>query len=325
MTLPSAYQSEPNRLRALQANGEDVMKSNQGLFRALIRVIVVLALATVPGFAESQATVPTHPYQGSRTVVAVKINGAGPYDFMVDTGATVTVLDPALFDELGLRPVGLSQVASAAGTSRQILAVVREITLDRFLVPNITVVTMRASLFSSGHGAIRGILGENFLRHFDILIDNEHGKMTLDAGDGLADSLTGERLPITFPSLPQDDDNRYRPTIWVTAEAFGHARLLLDSGAPSIMLLQWGGKLNGYGSSMHLETVNGSVACKASADLLHLGKRLVGNLTVLTCHSALVKPQEREGILPTAIFKKIFISHASSYVIIDPTRRPTVP
>lgn len=301
------------------------MKTNRALLWAVLQVVIVLSLATIPGFAESQATVSMRPYKGSRTVVAVKVNGAGPYDFMVDTGASVTVLDTALFDELGLRPEGLSQIASAAGATTQIRSVVKEITLDRLSVQDITVVSIPAKILSSGYGAIRGILGENFLRHFDILIDNEHRKITLDAGVGLADFLAGERLPITFPALPQDDDNRYRPTIWVTAEAYGRARVLLDSGAPSIMLLQWGGKLNGYGNPMRIITVNGSIACRAAKDSLHLGKRLVGDLIILNCQSALVKPQGREGILPTAIFKQIFISHAGSYAIINPIQSGNVP
>ncbi len=301
------------------------MKTNQGLFCALLQVVVLLPLAAAPGFAESQATVSMRPYKGPRAIVGVKVNGAGPYDFMVDTGATVTVLDTALFDELGLRPEGVSQIASAAGATRQIRASVQEIALDCLSVRNITVVNMPGPLLPAGYGAIRGILGENFLRHFDILIDNEHRKMTLDAGDDLADSLNGERLPFTFPALPEEDDNRYRPTIWVTAEAYGHTRVLLDSGAPSVMFLQWGGNLNSYGKSMHVRTVNGSIACKARGDWLHLGKKVVGDLIVLNCQSALVKPQDREGILPTAIFKQIFISHAASYVIIDPTKHLDVP
>ncbi len=51
------------------------------------------------------------PYKGTRSVVAVKVNGAGPYDFMVDTGATITVLDTALFHELGLRAMGSSRIS----------------------------------------------------------------------------------------------------------------------------------------------------------------------------------------------------------------------
>ena len=68
--------------------------------RAVVHEAILLSLAVVPGFAESSqtATVSMRPYNGRRPVVAVKVNGAGPYDFMVDTGATVTVLDTSLFD-----------------------------------------------------------------------------------------------------------------------------------------------------------------------------------------------------------------------------------
>ena len=301
------------------------MKTNRALLCALVQVVVLVSLATTPGFTESQATVSMRVPKGPQIVVAVKVNGAGPYNFMVDTGATVTVLDTALFHELGLRPEGLSQIASPAGTTRQIRSVVHEITLDRLSVQDITVVSMPTTILSSGNAAIRGILGENFLRHFDILIDNQRRTMTLDAGVGLADLLGGERLPITFSDLPQDDDYRYRPTIWVKTEAYGRARVLLDSGSASIMLLQWGGELRGYGNRRSIVTVNGTVACKAANESLHLGKRRLGDLTILNCQSALVKPQDREGILPTAIFKQIFISHSGSYAIIDPTRRLNTP
>ena len=72
---------------------------------ALLCVVPLLSFAAVPLSAESPhtVTVSMRPSKGTRAVVAVTLNGAGPYDFMVDTGATVTVLDTALFRELGLR------------------------------------------------------------------------------------------------------------------------------------------------------------------------------------------------------------------------------
>jgi hypothetical protein len=41
----------------------------------------------------------------------------------------------------------------------------------------------------------QGILGENFLKHFDVLIDNDRHTLALDRTNGLAQSLAGERLP----------------------------------------------------------------------------------------------------------------------------------
>jgi predicted aspartyl protease len=296
---------------------------HQNLVCALLYVAVLLLFATRPGGAESpqKVTVSMRPYKDTRSVVAVKVNGAGPYDFMVDTGATVTVLDTALFHELGLPAEGAFRVASSAAETSQIRSVVEEITLDCLSVRNITVVSMKSPMTGTDDRQVRGILGENFLRHFDILIDNQHRTMTFDAGHGLADSLAGERLPVTFPPLPQGDDNRYQPRISVTMQTYGAASMLLDSGATMPVLLQRGGQRNSWGDGASLRTVNGSLPCESTYDKLHLGKGTVRDLLIVRCQTATVKPSDAEGVLPTAIFKQIFISHAGSYAIVNPTLR----
>jgi hypothetical protein len=43
---------------------------------------------------------------------------------------------------------------------------------------------------------VRGILGENFLDHFD-LIDNEHRQLLFDEGGSLASGFEGEHLPMS--------------------------------------------------------------------------------------------------------------------------------
>src|SRR6201999_2458207 len=44
--------------------------------------------------------------QRSQIILPVSINHLGPYDFLVDTGAQVTTVDPALAAELHLRGEG---------------------------------------------------------------------------------------------------------------------------------------------------------------------------------------------------------------------------
>jgi predicted aspartyl protease len=287
----------------------------------------LMSFAVLPGSAESsqKATVSMRPYRGTRPVVAVKVNGTGPYDFLVDTGATVTVLDTALFNELGLRAEGTAKIISSAGASSQIRSVVKEITLDCLSVGDVAVVSMKSPMTGDDYRAVRGILGENFLRHFDILFDNQHRKMTLDTGDSLADSLSGERLPITFPPLPEGDENRYQPTISVKVEAHGHASLLLDSGATWLALLQPRIEWTGLGGRVTLRTVNGSLVCQDTDATLYLGKRTIKYLDIVNCQTATGKTKDLEGILPTAIFQQIFISHAGPYAIVNPTQRTKVP
>jgi hypothetical protein len=113
-------------LRAKHRRRDDVT------YCALLFVVILLSFAAVPVYAESPhtVTVSMRPSKGARTVVAVKLNGAGPYDFMVDTGATVTVLDTALFQELGLPAESSSRITSSAGVTDQIRSVVKEVALD---------------------------------------------------------------------------------------------------------------------------------------------------------------------------------------------------
>jgi hypothetical protein len=51
-----------------------------------------------------------------------------------------------------------------------------------------------------------------------------------------------------------------------------------------------------------------------------LGKGKVRDLPMISCQGQTVKTKGSDGTLPTAIFKQIFISHARSYAIINPTQ-----
>jgi hypothetical protein len=174
---------------------------------------------------------------------------------------------------------------------------------------------------------VRGILGENFLQHFDILIDNQHRKMTLDAGSALAESLGGEHLPITFP--PSDGDEiKYRPMVLVTVPDFSPrpVRVLLDSGADTFLLVGSGtSQATTLANAVRVKTVNGSRSCISSENRLRWGKATLSDLAMVTCQSATANSRDYQGNLPTSIFQRIFISHAGCYVIVEPSRHAPAP
>ncbi len=109
--------------------------------------------------------------------------------------------------------------------------------------------------------------------------------------------------------------------ISVTVQAYGQASLFLDSGATTLVLLQWRNRLLASVGEMRLRTVNGSLPCESTTDRVSLGRGMVSNFRMLRCQSDTVKTQDHTGVLPTAIFKQIFISHAGSYAIINPSQR----
>ncbi len=59
---------------------------------------------------------------GGRPIVEVSINGKGPYRFILDTGASVTVISDDLKDELAL-PAGVSNAHTPDGASASLVRI----------------------------------------------------------------------------------------------------------------------------------------------------------------------------------------------------------
>lgn len=265
------------------------------------------------------ATVAMRPYHDRRAIVAVKVNGAGPYDFMVDTGATITVVDADLVDQLKLPIEGSITIHSSAAASPGSRSIAREITVGGLTVKNVVIVSMKNPLLGSERTGIRGILGENFLHHFDLLIDNQHRQVTLDIGNELAASLHGEHLLIRSTPTLFEQGEYLRPRLSVRIQDVGNTNVLLDSGANDLIVLNWGNPFGSESTGTYLKTINGELRCSTRLSTVHFSAHNFEEVAFAACVSGTVQPGSHEGILPTAIFRQVFISHAASYVIINPT------
>src|ERR1700756_4965907 len=61
----------------------------------------------------SVASVPLHLVNRYQMIVAVSLNNSGPYNFLLDTGTQITMIDAALANELHLETHGAAVVAGA--------------------------------------------------------------------------------------------------------------------------------------------------------------------------------------------------------------------
>jgi predicted aspartyl protease len=295
------------------------------LLCSLLTVLALLSLTTVFAQAEAprSATTAMRPYPGGRAIVAVKINGSGPYDFMIDTGATTTVLDSALFTELGLYAEGQVKVTSSAATDTEVSSTVKEIQVEGLAVENLTILEVEKLPFKQDLRGVRGILGENYLHHFDVLIDNQHHKVTLDAGTSLAESLDGERMAITFPEPENRGDMRYRPLVTIRMPEYDAdaVTVLLDSGADNLVLRGGRPHPKTLGHAVNVMSVNGAQTCNIAEQELRWGKSTVDGVGTVTCQGVAGRKLDYNGNLPTAIFRQIFISHAGAYAVVNPGKR----
>jgi hypothetical protein len=100
---------------------------------------------------------------GGRPVVELRINGKGPYRFILDTGATATVVSDELCRELSLTPLAGVQVASMGGGPAPAIVVIPDLRIGDATLDGVIAAAMPLGGLLKGADAPRGILsGANF-------------------------------------------------------------------------------------------------------------------------------------------------------------------
>lgn len=120
----------------------------------------------------------TFPPGSTRIEVTAVINDRIQLPFIIDTGATMTLIPAWAAEMLGYRPQATSEwirVQTAGGPRRLPYAALSRIEIQGFGLSNLPV------LFGDlpGYDANRGLLGMDFLRHFSMAVDHDLGRMTL--------------------------------------------------------------------------------------------------------------------------------------------------
>src|SRR5271155_3095437 len=94
--------------------------------------------------------------QRSQIIVPVSINGSGPYDFLVDTGNLITMVDPALASELGLKPQASIGVVAVIQAERASIEVVDSLSVDSHTIQKPLVITHDLSQLQASNPRLRG-------------------------------------------------------------------------------------------------------------------------------------------------------------------------
>ena len=115
-------------------------------------------------------------------IVAVKINGRGPYDFVLDTGATFTCLDNKLADELKLPEwkggFGTVVVGPAGGAMKLLKVDTLEVGDAR--ASDLIACSIDLNRISPPGLGIHGLVGLNFLKQYRVTIDFEKKSLRLE-------------------------------------------------------------------------------------------------------------------------------------------------
>ncbi len=265
---------------------------------------------------------------GALLVIPVKINQSGLFDFMVDTGSQLNVIEPALAAQLNLKSQGTVGLVATSVYSQAPVGVLDSLEAGSHRVLKPLVVVQDLGPIQAADPRIRGVLGESFLAHFDVLIDYPRGLLCLDETKLMEKYVRGERIPLVTSKHPKTEvPFSERLVVSVNLNDTGPRPILLqvDSGSDGPIL---------YAGNKELEQMllvraklqgpEVSDTRRAFAVLppqdMRLGRRIIRKVPFVTPASAPqnVPDREEDGILATVLFQRVYVSHSDRFVIFDP-------
>jgi predicted aspartyl protease len=182
---------------------------NMRFFASLfLAVLFPMMAGAQSGCPAKVKAIPLRKLNEHQMVVGVQINHSGPYDFLIDTGTQMTVVDQALAADLHLATSGAANVAGVSVQGAARYARLDSLELGDHAAANQGVVVYNMKSVQGAGFALRGLLGEDFLSRYDVLIDRTHSVLCIDDTGAMLESLRGESAylgqpPSRPPLLPQ--------------------------------------------------------------------------------------------------------------------------
>jgi hypothetical protein len=296
-------------------------------FASLVLAAIVVSTASAETHCPGNvASLPFRLVNRHKIVLAVSINHSGPYNFLLDTGTQVTMVDPTLATELHLETQGAAVVAGAGSSQSASFAQLDLLQAGSHAVANQRALVYDVENLRSADLHIQGILGEDFLEHFDMLIDNPHSLLCLDDTGAMRRGVKGTHIPLLASAAPVDGAALAGLLIVAVRLSDGTrpVRLMLDSGASAPIL---------YNTSQYMALqLNQSVSLRGSG--MDGAQRLfsalppqdvkIGSLQLSGVPFFSLAGTQKDsvskgfdGVLSTGLFRRVFIAHADRFAVLE--------
>jgi hypothetical protein len=282
-----------------------------------------LLWALLSSVAFGDQTVTKLRTEGVLLIVPVSINESGPYSFILDTGSNRTLVRNDLLGTLGISSKRLVAVSMPNGVIYTRETVAKSVAVGGLSVNDLEIEGVETSRITRMGASIQGVLGEDFLKHFDVLIDNHAHTLTLDNGSDLADSLSGDHLPLSFSGRYGNHPTVDRLVLDVNLPSIKMSHFLLDSGTDSATFFPSNGVryVPSVAVRETVSTLSGSSLSRIGLVTLEIGKSTFHNVPLVSHEGVTRDDFDVDGMLPTRLFNRLFISHSGAYAIANPRIR----
>ncbi len=305
------------------------MTTHKWLASLVLTATIIPALLAESHCPGNVASLPFLLVNRHQIVLAVSINHAGPYDLLLDTGTQLTIVSPSMAAELHLTTTGAAVVEGAGFHQPASFTQLDLLDAGSHAVANQKVLVYDLLNLRTVDPRLRGILGEDFLEHFDMLIDYADGLVCLDDSAVMRTLVKGPHIALVTP--PQAAGGAPLPKLLIIAARLSGethpVRLMLDSGANIPYLTNTSQHLVPQRTSFGGASLVGSGADgdqKVFAALppqkVRIGSVELPSVTFLTLAypGKGSRASEFDGLLTMDLFRRVFISQAGHFAVLEP-------
>ncbi len=242
----------------------------------------------------------------------------------------MTMLDPALAATLQLSTSGTAEVASAGASASASYAQVELIEAGSRSTANQKVLVYDLKNLQATGLDIQGVLGEDFLEQFDMMIDNAHSVLCLESAGTMQADVKGQHVALLEPSQ-KDRSGGGAETLAHSliilarlTDGMRSVRLKLDSGTNVPFLYNTSDYLAlglYHGVALRGGGANGSQRTFTAlpAQGVKIGSADFGKVTFITLAGAKKdsRTSDSDGLLTIGMFKRIMIDHANHFAVLE--------
>ena len=216
-------------------------------------------------------------------LLPVEVNGEGPFEFILDTGAGTSLLSSELGKKLDIKILGSKEGQSAGGAISVALAKLSSLAVASVKLDNIDVGVVDLSQIGKTVGAeIDGDLGYNFLKHFRITLDYRRNEIRLD--DPKRFEPAGRSRAVTEVALRLASPAKPLILVDVYANGRGPFQFAIDTGTSTTAITPELAKQLGVANSPIGPATTGGAQVDVTAGFLpsfQVGGASIANLTVV--------------------------------------------
>ena len=302
------------------------MKTFKWFASFVLAATIVSTLSAETHCPGNVASVPLRLINRHQMIVAVSVNHSGPYNFLLDTGSQITMVDTSLAASLHLATQGTAEVVSVGMHASASFARLDLLETGSHSLANQKVLVYDLKNLQATGLDIQGVLGEDFLEQFDMLIDNAHRLLCLDEAGTMRTEVKGSHVALEIPASTTNDVTLPKPLIVVTLLSDGRRpiRLKLDSGT-NISFLYNTDEYMALGLFRGASLQGGASGSQRTFMALPPQNVRIGSVEIQKVpFTTLVGAQKDsrtsnfDGLLTMGLFRQVFIDHADHFAVLQP-------